>query len=335
MNKVLCFGELLLRLSPQLDGAWINQASMPVYIGGAELNTATALARWGIGAAYCTSLPDHYLATEIVREIERRGVDSSPVLFAGNRIGTYYLPQGADLKAAGVIYDRAYSSFSALQPGQIDWNTVYEGVTWLHFSAISPALNQNVAAVCKEALIEAGKRNIFISVDMNYRAKLWQYGAAPIHVMPDLVQHCHLIMGNLWAAEKMLGVDVPADMADKQEAYLQQAVVSAEEVKKRFPACRQVAYTFRFDRGEGVEYYAILYDTDLHTSKTHRVEKIVDKVGSGDCFMGGLIYGNLSDLSAQETIEFAAAAAVNKLAIKGDATTASVEDIKKGIPTYA
>src|SRR4051812_14017331 len=122
MKKVVCFGELLLRFSPELNGEWVKQHSMPVYIGGAELNAATALATWGIPVGYCTALPDHYLSKEIISYIESKGIDSSPVKFQGNRIGSYYLPQGVDLKNTGVIYDRAYSSFWELKPGQLDWD---------------------------------------------------------------------------------------------------------------------------------------------------------------------------------------------------------------------
>jgi 2-dehydro-3-deoxygluconokinase len=336
MNKVLCFGELLLRFSPELNGTWIGQASMPVFVGGAELNTATALARWGISASYGTALPDNYLSHEIVDEIRRRGVDPSPITFCGDRIGTYYLPQGADLKAAGVIYDRAHSSFAGLKPGQIDWAGVFEGVKWFHFSAISPALNGDAALVCMEAVQEATKRGIFISVDLNYRAKLWQYGAAPQEVMPDLVGYCDLVMGNLWAVEKMLGVPVPTLDDETPGAYQQAATRSAAAVSSAFPRCQQVAYTFRFDRDGGIDYFASLYKQGhLYLSTAHRADGIVDKVGSGDCFMGGLIYGNVTGMSAQETIDFAAAAAVNKLFIKGDATTAGVEEIRNRYGSYA
>src|SRR5262245_57055108 len=149
---VFCFGELLLRMSPSLERRWIKESVMPVYVGGAELNVASALANWNVHTKYCSALPDNYLSAEIIEEIKEKGIDVSAIRLYGNRIGTYYLPQGADLKNAGVIYDRAYSSFADLTPGMIDWEKELEGCTWFHFSAISPALNNNVAAVCREAL---------------------------------------------------------------------------------------------------------------------------------------------------------------------------------------
>ena len=200
MNKVLCFGELLLRLSPELNGEWIYKSTMPVFIGGAELNVATALSKWDIPSAYFTALPDNYLAKEIAEFISSKNIDADKIIYTGDRIGTYYLPQGADMKNAGVIYDRAYSSFSELQASEVDWDKVFEDVSWFHFSAISPALTQDTADLCMEAAIQASRRNIKVSFDLNHRAKLWKYGKEPVEIIPALMQLCDLIMGNIWAA---------------------------------------------------------------------------------------------------------------------------------------
>lgn len=335
MSKVLCFGELLMRLSPQLSGLWIKNNSMPVFIGGAELNAATALANWGVPISYSTALPDHYLSAEIMDFVAEKGIDTSRIQLRGDRIGTYYLPQGADLKNAGVIYDRAYSSFWELKPGQLDWDAILEGVSWFNFSAISPALNENVAAVCKEGAEAASKKGITVSIDLNYRAKLWQYGKQPHEVMPEVVALCDVVMGNIWAEEKMLGIPV-GDIADEKEAYLAQSQKTSEAIFKNFPNCTQVANTFRFDRAAGLNYFATLYtNNQLFVSGQHETKTVVDRVGSGDTFMAGLIYGNYHKKSPQEIIDFAAAAAFNKLFIKGDASTASVEEIRKGILHYA
>jgi 2-dehydro-3-deoxygluconokinase len=336
MNSVFCFGELLLRLSPVLNGEWIRQASMPVYIGGAELNVAQALTRWQIPVSYGTVLPDNYLSKEISQHIQSLGIDTSTFLYNGNRIGTYYLPQGADMKNAGVIYDRAYSSFYELRPGQIDWDKALDGKTWFHFSAISPALTENVALVCKEGLQAAVQKGLYVSVDLNYREKLWNYGKQPVDVMPELVQYCDLVMGNIWAAEKMLGISLPSKLADVKESYVAHAEESSIAICIRYSKVKQVANTFRFDREEGLRYYASLFKHNhLYLSNEHQTATVVDKVGSGDCFMAGLIYGTYHQLTAQETIDFASAAAFNKLFTKGDATKASVEEIQKGYLNYA
>ena len=157
---ICCFGEVLLRFSPQLKGKFIEQASMPVYVGGAELNVATALANWGLQAKYITAVPDNYLAREIIASITQRKIDASQINYGGEKIGSYYLPQGTDLKNNGVIYDRAHSSFATLKPGSLNWDALLEGVSWFHFSAISPALNEAAATVCLEALQAAAKKNI-------------------------------------------------------------------------------------------------------------------------------------------------------------------------------
>ena len=331
--QVCCFGEILLRFSPQLHGKFIAQASMPVYIGGAELNVATALARWNIAAKYVTAVPANYLAEEMITEVSNRNINIEGVKFCGERIGSYYLPQGADLKNSGVIYDRANSSFANLKPGDLDWDTILQNVDWFHFSAISPALNPSAAAVCLEAVQAASKKNIPISVDLNYRAKLWQYGKVPLEIMPEIVQYCSLIMGNIWSIEKLLGVKLAADFnpdSKNKEAFLQQAQLSAQGIRQKFSGCQTIANTFRFDEGEGIKYFATMHtkDADLN-SLSYAIKTIVDKIGSGDCFMAGLIYGIRQNLSEQNILDFATAAAIGKLQQLGDATTSKIDDIQK------
>ncbi len=327
MKKVFCFGELLLRYSPALNRQWINEAVMPVFIGGAELNVATALANWKIPVKYVTALPDHTLSKEIVQELHQKNIDASGILFQGNRIGTYYLPQGADLKNAGVIYDRAGSSFSELKPGMIDWNIMLQDCGWFHFSAISPALNENVAALCKEALEVASAKGLTISVDLNYRAKLWQYGKLPKDIMPDLVQYSHIIMGNVWAAESLLGTEATIkDSGGKsQQELVEAAGKSMLQLHRQYPKATTFAYTFRLSN----DYWAVLQrGPEMSISKQFLIGDVIDKAGSGDCFMAGLIYGLNQQLSSQEIINYAASAAVGKLYEKGDATQQSIEQVK-------
>ena len=335
-KKILSFGELLLRVCP--GGDWLQDNTLPFYVGGAEANVATALALWGLPSAYFTALPDNGMTREIAVYLQEKGIDTSRIAWQGERLALYYLPKGKDLKNAGVIYDRAHSSFSTLTPGSIDWDSVLGDIGWLHFSAISPALNRNAAKVCEEMLQAAAKKEIFISVDLNYRAKLWQYGATPTEIMPALVEHCHLVMGNLWAVEKMLGIPVDHSLVatDTKKDYLQHAWLTSEQVIQNFPKIRYVANTFRFDHGEkGIRYYTTIYtDKTLFHSKEYLSEKILDKVGSGDCFMAGLIYGLQTNQPIQQTLEFATAAAYQKLFIPSDATDQRVGDIQKFMETH-
>ncbi len=174
MGKIVCFGELLLRFSPADGGEWLKSNQLPVYLGGAELNVATALAKWNLPVSYCSSLPENYLSRDILGLLSGKQIHTEAVLFSGDRIGSYYLAQGADLKNHTVIYDRAHSAFGELKTGMLDWDHILKDASWFHFSAISPALNESVAAVCREALEAASRKNIRISIDLNHRPKLWK-----------------------------------------------------------------------------------------------------------------------------------------------------------------
>ncbi|QEM03841.1 sugar kinase [Mucilaginibacter rubeus] len=329
-GSILSFGELLLRMCPDGEGQWLAKNKLPFFMGGAELNVANALALWGQPIKYFTALPDNALSEQIISYLESKSIDTSAIHHSGNRIGLYYLTRGKDVKNNAIVYDRAGSSFADLKPGMVNWDAVLEGVSWFHFSAICPALNQLAADVCEEVLQAASKKHITISVDLNYRPKLWQYGKKPVEIMPKLVQYADIIMGNVWAEETMLGIPVTPDMHEsgQQSIYLKEGLYSSERIMDAYPRCRAVANTFRFDAGKGVEYYTSLYTGNrFYHSPTYTTETVVDKVGSGDCFMAGLIYGFYNKQDPQQLLDFATAAAFEKLFIEGDATTKTVDQI--------
>jgi len=331
-GSVLSFGELLLRICPDGDGEWLKNNQLPFYVGGAELNVATALALWGLPSKYFTALPGNELTAQIKKYLQNKGIDTSPIYQYGHRIGLYFLTRGKDLKNDALIYDRTDAAFSALKPGIIDWDTVLEGVNWFHFSAICPAVSQSAADLCMEVLEAASEKNITISVDMNYRSKLWQYGKSPLQVMPGLVKYCDLVMGNVWAAETMLGIPVIPNVHESglKSIYLKEALKTSEAISEKYPKCKSVANTFRFDSTKDIKYYtALYYNNQFYNSNEYETEKVIDKVGSGDCFMAGLIYGFYNNLGPGETLEFATAAAFGKLFIKGDATNQNAEEVKK------
>jgi 2-dehydro-3-deoxygluconokinase len=332
-GSILSFGELLLRICPDADGNWLKENSLPFHVGGAELNVATALATWGLPTKYFTALPDNHLSAQLIEYLQQKDIDTTPIFYTGDRIGLFYLTPGRDMKHNALIYDRAGSAFAGLKPGIVDWDKVLDGVSWFHFSAICPAISQHVADVCKEVLKACTSKNITISLDLNYRAKLWQYGKSPIAVMPELVKHCNLLMGNIWAADSMLGIEIDEDIhayADKN-TYLEVSRETSAQIMEQFPACKTVANTFRFDNND-IQYFTTLFNGDnLYISKEYQSQTIIDKVGSGDCFMAGLIYGFYEGLDPQATLEFATAAAFTKLFIKGDSTNKSVDEIKKAI----
>jgi 2-dehydro-3-deoxygluconokinase len=334
-KRIACFGELLLRLSPMLNKEWIATNQIPCFIGGAELNVATALAKWGMDVKYISALPQNYLAEEIIDQLQQFGINTQSIIRSGERIGTYYLAQGKDLKNAGVIYDRKYSSFSELKPNTIHWSELLGDAEWLHFGAINPALNENIVALCHEALQAAQQKGMMVSIDLNYRSKLWQYGKKPIEVMPEIVNACDIIMGNIWAAHHLLGIPVKATEKFNKAEYLEHSTFTANTIMERFPKCKIVSNTFRFDNGKGIDYYASFHQGKFQfVSKSFNLLEAKDKIGSGDCFMAGLIYGISHHLASQDIINFAAAAAIGKLREVGDATQQTVNDVLNTIQEY-
>lgn len=331
ISKVLCFGELLLRVSPSSDEE-MDKHPFLLYVGGAEANTATALAGWNIPVKYCTVLPDNFMSKYVLEYLEYKGIYTSSVILSGNRIGVYYLDRGADLKSS-VVYDRDYSSFAGLKRGMIDWDKVLRDVSWFNFTAISPALNANVADVCLEALEAASRKKITISVDLNYRSRLWKYGKEPIEVMPKLVEYCDLVMGNIWAANTLLGTSIDEDIhtSGTRQAYLDHAKKTSLEIIERFPKCKTVANTFRFDSDKNdLTYYTSLYTAgEQFNSPEFKTVGVVDRSGSGDCFMGGLIYGSYLYHAPQEIVNYATAAAFGKLQEQGDSTKQDILRVSK------
>ncbi|MEO6632838.1 MAG: sugar kinase [Mucilaginibacter sp.] len=333
-GKILSFGELLLRITPDAGGEWLAENQLPVYVGGAELNVATALALWDLPSSYFTALPGNGLSAQIIKHLTDKKIDTTPIFYGDGRLGLYFLTSGQDLKHDALIYDRAGSAFANLKPGLIDWDKVLKDVSWLHFSAICPAINQNVADVCLEVLEAASKKEITISLDLNYRSKLWKYGKNPVEVMPQLAKYCDLIMGNVWAAESMLGIPVEPNIHEsgQKSIYLKEALHTSESIMQQYPKCKAVANTFRFDSSADINYYTTLYTGGhFYSSKEYQSGKVVDKVGSGDCFMAGIIYGFYNQTSLAETLEFATAAAFEQLFVKSDATDKTVDHIKNAI----
>jgi 2-dehydro-3-deoxygluconokinase len=331
MKKVLCFGELLLRFPFANNGSWTSNNPMQIFIGGAELNVATALAKWEMPAKYFTALPDNFISKDVLAYLQQKNIDASAIHYSGERIGVYYLKEGADIKGASTVFDRKNSSFATLQTGVVDWDKTLEDVSWFHFSAIAAAVSQEAALLCEEALQAASKKNIIISVDLNYRALLWKYDKKPVEVMPNLVKYCNVVMGNIWAANMLLGIEVNNNFNEnsKQEDYVAHATQTAKTIFKQYPNCKYVANTFRFDiNGNDVNYYATLHTiNNNHVSHLFKTSTTVDKVGSGDCFMAGLIYGISKQQSLDDIINFAAAAAFGKLQEKGDATNNTIQNI--------
>jgi 2-dehydro-3-deoxygluconokinase len=321
-ENVLVFGELLLRFSSSEDQFISKNHTVSLFPGGSEANVSASLGQWNVPCAYLSCVPPNALAENALQALKDLGVDTSKTVLQGDRLGLYFLLSANGLTSGEVVYDRKYSAFSSLKPGVINWDEVLEGHTWFHWTALTPALNENMAAVCKEALVAARAKGLKISVDLNYRSRLWDYGKQPIDVMPDLVQYCDVIMGNIWAVNKMLGVSVDEKL-DRQtgsELYCEHAGISAQEVFKNFPQCKHIAYTFRFMDNPKHNLFYGTYHTpeDNYCSEILETNAVVDRIGSGDAFMAGLIYGLSTSTDGQEIINKATSSGYKKLFVKGD-----------------
>ena len=320
-HHIISFGELLLRCSASSE-QFMNRQDISIYPGGSEANVAASLGRWGIPCSYISCVPDNDLAWQALSCLNQLGVNTDKCQVQGDRLGLYFLLSANGLSKGEVVYDRKYSAFSQLQPGRIDWNELLEGCTWFHFTALTPALNSNLSEVCREALSAARAKGVIISVDLNYRNRLWQYGCQPNEVMPELVRYADVIMGNIWAANKMLDIPVDSNLTRQTTAaeYIRHAAASAKALFAAYPQAKHLAYTFRFmDTPRHNLLYGTYHTREAnYTSAIRETFDVIDRIGSGDAFMAGLIFALCSGETGQDVIETATSAGFKKLFVKGD-----------------
>jgi len=333
MQKVITFGEIMLRLSPPGFLRFSQTNNFDAIYGGGESNVAVSLGNFGVPSQFVTRLPDNDIGECAMMEMRKRGVDTSQIIYGGERLGIYFLETGAVSRGSKVIYDRAHSAMSTIRPGMIDWEQVFEGATWFHWTGITPAISQGAADVCKEAIDAAGKMGITVSTDLNYRAKLWKYGKEPGEVMPDLVKGCDVILGNEEDAEKHFGihpesVDVTQGGTVESEAYRS----VCEQLMERFPKAKKIITTLRGSISASHNTWTgVLYNGDeFLQAPSYDITHIVDRVGGGDSFMAGLIYGLLTySGDDQKALNFAVAASCLKHTIYGDANQVKVDEVEK------
>ncbi len=321
MKKTITFGELLVRLNAPDHRRFIQSTSFEVHYGGSEANVALSLRKFGVDASFVTRLPDNEIAESALSFLHQHGVDTEATLFGGSRMGLYYLEKGALLRASKVIYDRAHSSFSELKPGMINWKAILKDAHHFHWSGITPALSYSLAAVCEEALKVASDMGILVSADCNFRANLWKYGKRPSEVMPHLLAYCDVVLGGKDDSELMLGIPVEKD-EDLKSVF--------KKWKIRFPKLKSIASTVRNEAtASGYLWQGVLWQNEcLYTSKQYALTNIVDRVGAGDAYMAGIVYGLLQHSEdAQRTVDFATAAASLKHTIPGDVNLASLSEV--------
>lgn len=328
MKRVITFGEIMLRLAPEGYYRFVQAEKYGATFGGGEANVAVSLANFGVDAVFVSKVPKHEIGQACVNSLRRFGVDTDEILRGGDRLGIYYLEKGASQRPSKVIYDRAGSAISQATKDEFDWDDILEGADWFHFTGITPALGDNVAEICLEAVKAARAKGITVSCDLNYRNKLWSKEKAG-QVMGELCKYVDVCIANEQDADDVFGIkarntDVTSGKVD-HEGYKDVAL----QLKDRF-GFKKVAITLRGSiSANDNDWAGMLYDgNDFYFSRTYPVH-IVDRVGGGDSFGGGLIYACLNDYSGQDTINFAVAASCLKHSIEGDYNMVTVDEVKK------
>ena len=338
MSKVITFGEIMLRLATPDYLRFSQSSTLSATFGGGEANVAVSLANYGVDVEFVTRLPKNDIAAACVGELRKYGVGVKNIVYGGERLGIYFLETGAVARPSKVVYDRAHSSISTIEKGMIDWEKVFEGADWFHWTGITPAISASAAEVCLEACEAANRLGVTVSCDLNFRKNLWKYGKTAAEVMPALVECCDVILGNEEDAEKVFGIkpegfDVTATGGEVEQAAFESV---CRQLMQRFPRAKKVIITLRGSINANHNTWGgVLFDGEkLYASPRYDITHIVDRVGGGDSFMGGLIYGLREYKGDDErALNFAVAASALKHTIYGDfnlVTVAEVENLMKG-----
>ena len=337
MSKVVTFGEIMLRLATPAYLRFSQTDTFSATFGGGEANVAVSLANYGVEVDFVTRLPQNDIAASCVAELRKRNVGVSNIVYGGERLGIYFLETGAVARPSKVVYDRAHSSISTIECGMIDWDKVFEGADWFHWTGITPAISASAAEVCLEACKAANERGITVSCDLNFRKNLWKYGKSAAEVMPALVECCDVILGNEEDAEKVFGIKPEGFDVTATEGKVDSATFRSvcEQLMARFPRAKKVIITLRGSINANHNTWGgVLFDgKTLYESPRYDITHIVDRVGGGDSFMGGLIYGLREYKDDERALNFAVAASCLKHTIYGDfnlVTVAEVENLMKG-----
>jgi 2-dehydro-3-deoxygluconokinase len=332
MKKVVTFGEIMLRLATPDFMRFGQSEVLTATFGGGEANVAVSLANFGIPVDFITRLPKNDLGTACMMELRKFGVNVSHIVWGGERLGIYFLETGAVSRGSKVIYDRARSSVSEILPGMIDWDQVFEGAGWFHWTGITPAISQGAAHVCMTAIQKANEKGITVSCDLNFRKNLWRYGKKATEIMPELVEGTDIILGNEEDAEMVLGIK--PEGVDVTSGHVEAAAYESvsRQIMERFPRCKKVITTLRGSINANHNTWSgVLWDgKQLFEAPTYQITHIVDRVGGGDSFMGGLIYGLLTwPDDDRKALGFAVAASCLKHTIYGDFNRVTVEEVVK------
>ena len=327
MSKIVCFGELMLRLNPEGYLRFEQADKFMATFGGGEANVAVSLANFGMDASFCSKLPTHAIGNMAVRALRAEGVATADIVRGGERVGIYYIEKGASQRPSKVIYDRKNSAIGMASREDFDWDKILTDTVWFHFTGITPALGDNVAEICLDAVKACRAKGIKISCDLNFRKNLWTSEKAG-KVMGELMQYVNVCIANEEDADKVFGIKPDHNDVDSGKLNREGYIDVAKKLSERF-GCEKVAITLRESiSANDNNWAAMLYDGEkAYFSKKYAVH-IVDRVGGGDSFGAGLIYSLLSGYDMQDTIEFAVAASCLKHSIEYDFNRVSVDEVK-------
>jgi 2-dehydro-3-deoxygluconokinase len=322
MQKIVTLGEVMMRLSPPGKQKLQQAISLDILFSGSEANVTAALSQWGMQGIHVTRFPDNELGRTALSWLRHRGMENRYIQLGGERLGLYFVEQGAMSRPTTITYDRLPSSFSTVHKGMFNWNEILDGANWFHWSGITPALSQGAAEVLMEALLVCSAKGIMVSGDINYRSGLWRYGKTPEEIMTPMLEHTQVVVASENDTRNIFRISAENT---KENGF----VSISRQMKERFPGIRYMLTSPReqisatHNRLSGMLWNG----TDLLETRTYNMEQIVERIGSGDTFMAGFIYAVLQGWSDQQKIDFATAAAVLKHSYEGDIMLGSVEEV--------
>jgi 2-dehydro-3-deoxygluconokinase len=327
-GRVVTFGEIMLRLAPPSFERFLQTPQFNATFGGAEANVAVAVSSFGLPAAFVTVLPENPIADAAIAELRRFGVDVSQIVRGKGRLGVYYLEAGANQRPSRIVYDREHSDVALAKPGDISWARAFDGAAWFHISGITPAISASAAELAMESVREARAAGLTVSCDLNYRKNLWKWGQPAREVMPQLVKLADVLIANEEDVQATLGIEADVDVRSGQLDRGQYEKL-AGKVLSAYPNLRAIATTLRESASASHNgWSACLLDRErFMLSRRYDITHIVDRVGAGDCFAAGLIYGMLTGLDAQQGLDFAVAASCLKHSIPGDFSRVTVAEV--------
>jgi 2-dehydro-3-deoxygluconokinase len=330
MGQYITFGEIMLRLKPPQWERFFQSPILEATFGGGEANVAVGLARFGLNVAYVSVIPDNPIGDACLRELKGQGIDTSLIIRKGERLGIYFLETGANQRPSVVVYDRAHSAISEASSKDIDWNKILEGASWFHITGITPAVSLSAAELSIESVKKAKGKGVTVSCDLNFRKNLWKYGKSAPEIMSDIVKYTDIAIGNEEDYQKSLGIKVDINV-ESGKLQVEKYKELTSQVLKLYPNIQKVAITLRESHSANYNSWSAIMNNrqEFYVSRKYEIHDIVDRVGGGDAFAAGLIYGLNHLANDKEVLEFAVAASCLAHSISGDLPLLSVEEVNK------